>query len=259
MRLDTQINQGSVIISWEDLYEYEASLNESIGAKERFILLSKHAGKIISQLNGIKILDGGGTTVTSHVLKKIFPGSFVVSVNLEGKNDIADVSIEGTLSDYKKIIELSRIEKFDIVFLGEVFEHLFFPYNILKNLITLIKPDGYLILTTPNLANIYNRILLLLGQPLYNYRPIGASPNEDHVTLVTKKQMLNLLRKNLLLDVIAVDGYSYIERRLTPQIFQLPAHAQSGRKLRFVRAIVNKVLPLKFKEGILYVAKKIPC
>ena len=96
-------SEGPIITSWEHMYEYEASLNESIGAKERFILLSKYAGKIISQPNVIKILDGGGTTVTSYVLKKIFPGSFVVSVNLEGKNDIADVSIECSLSDYKKL------------------------------------------------------------------------------------------------------------------------------------------------------------
>jgi len=249
-------SEGPIITSWEHMYEYEASLNESIGAKERFILLSKYAGKIISQPNVIKILDGGGTTVTSYVLKKIFPGSFVVSVNLEGKNDIADVSIEGSLSDYKKIIELSRIEEFDIIFLGEVFEHLFSPYNIMKNLITLIKPSGYLIVTTPNLADIYNRLLLLLGQPLHNYRPIGASPNEDHVTLVTKKQMLNLLRKNLLLDVIAVDGYSYLERKIIVEPEN--KHAQSGRKFRFVRAIVNKFAPLNFREGILYIAKKIP-
>ena len=250
-------SEGPIITSFEHMYEYEASLNESIGAKERFILLSKYAGKIISQPNVIKILDGGGTTVTSYVLKKIFPGSFVVSVNLEGKNDIADVSIECSLSDYKKIIELSQIEEFDIIFLGEVFEHLFSPYNIMKNLITLIKPSGYLIVTTPNLADIYNRLLLLLGQPLHNYRPIGASPNEDHVTLVTKKQMLNLLRKNLLLDVIAVDGYSYLERKIIVETEN--KHSQSGRKLRFVRAIVNKVVPLNFREGILYIAKKISC
>jgi SAM-dependent methyltransferase len=248
-------SEGPIITSFEHMYEYEASLNESIGAKERFILLSKYAGKIISQPNVIKILDGGGTTVTSYVLKKIFPGSFVVSVNLEGKNDIADVSIEGSLSDYKKIIELSRIEEFDIIFLGEVFEHLFSPYNIIKNLITLIKPSGYLIVTTPNLADIYNRLLLLLGQPLHNYRTIGSSPNQDHVTLVTKNQMLNLLRKNLVLDVMDLDGYSYLKRKIIVE--EENKEAQSGRRLRFVRAIVNKVVPINFKEGIFYLAKKI--
>ena len=39
------LTEGSVIISWEDLYEYETSLNSAIGAKERFILLSAHAKK----------------------------------------------------------------------------------------------------------------------------------------------------------------------------------------------------------------------
>ena len=65
------LTEGSVIISWEDLYEYETSLNSAIGAKERFILLSAHAKKIVSQPDVIKILDGGGTNETSYVLKNI--------------------------------------------------------------------------------------------------------------------------------------------------------------------------------------------
>ena len=124
-------------------------------------------------------------------------------------------------------------------------------------MIRLIKPGGYLIISTPNLADIYNRFLLLLGHPLHNYRPIGAYNNQDHITLITKKQMLNLLRDNYLLDVIAVDGYSYLERKIIVETEN--KHSQSGRKLRFVRAIVNKVVPLNFREGILYIAKKISC
>lgn len=81
------------------------------------------------------------------------------------------------------------------------------------NLVRLLRAGGYLIITTPNLANIYNRILLLLGRPLYNYRPLGILPNDDHVTVVNKGQMISILN-NLNLEVCFVKGYSYYEQKV---------------------------------------------
>ncbi|MFC1570891.1 methyltransferase domain-containing protein [Candidatus Omnitrophota bacterium] len=240
-------------LTWQDLYKVEEQLKENIGCKQRFVLLSKHIKQANISVGSPQILDGGGCNFTSLILKKIFPGSTIVSVNIEGKNDIADVSIKGDLCDYEKIIKNSQIDKFDIIFLGEVFEHIVKPYSVLKNLVKLIKPGGCLIITTPNLANIYNRILLLMGHALYNYRPIGIKPNEDHITVVSKKQMLNLLRNELKLEIITVDGYSYYERK----IINKPKNdfSKSGQKLKIARGLINKVLPVSLREGVLYIAK----
>lgn len=100
----------------------------------------------------------------------IFPHSYIVSVNIDGsKNDAADISITADIADCERILKTSSISTFDVIFLGEVFEHLFQPYPTMKRLINLLNPGGYLIITTPNLANIYNRILLMFGKPLYNH------------------------------------------------------------------------------------------
>lgn len=185
----------------------------------------------------------------------MLPDSFIVSVNIDGNNnDVADVSLIADLADYETILQKSNISEFDLIFLGEVFEHLIKPYPTLKKLIELLKPNGYLIITTPNLANIYNRILLLLGKPLYNYRPLGILPNDDHITLVTKNQMINLLRNELKLEICALNGYSYYERKLC--VVPGDPFARSGIRLRFIRGIANRLLPLNCKEGIIYVAKK---
>ena len=56
----------------------------------------------------------------------------------------------------------------DIVYAGEIVEHLYNPDLFLKECHRILAPDGVLVLTTPNLCAWYNRILFLLGvQPLF--------------------------------------------------------------------------------------------
>lgn len=58
---------------------------------------------------------------------------------------------------------------FDVVFAGEIIEHLFDPEHMLDEIRRVLAPGGHLILTTPNLAAWYNRISLLLGyQPFFS-------------------------------------------------------------------------------------------
>jgi SAM-dependent methyltransferase len=58
--------------------------------------------------------------------------------------------------------------QFDVVFCGEVIEHLFSPDALLEDLRRLLHRDGVLVLSTPNLAYWVNRLLLLAGiSPLF--------------------------------------------------------------------------------------------
>jgi len=248
------VNGNQVGITWEYLYDLEKSLNVAIGGKQRFISLSFYATRLIPQRKPLKILDGGGCNFSSHILKSIFVDCFVASINIDGTNDVADVSVTADLGSCEEIAQYSGISKFDVIFLGEVFEHLVKPYSTLNKLMKLLELHGHLIISTPNLANMYNRFLLLFGRPLFNYRPLGVLPCDDHVTVVTRAQMVNFLREQLKLEVILSQGYSYYEQRvgLAPQNH----FARSGMKLRFARKIASKILPTTLSEGILYIARK---
>lgn len=52
---------------------------------------------------------------------------------------------------------------FDAVFAGEVIEHLFDPDHFLNEIHRVLKVDGIFVLSTPNLASLYNRFALLFG------------------------------------------------------------------------------------------------
>jgi SAM-dependent methyltransferase len=45
--------------------------------------------------------------------------------------------------------------KFDLIIAEQVFEHLQYPYRAGKNLLTMLNPGGYLLLTTPFLIKIH--------------------------------------------------------------------------------------------------------
>ena len=58
-------------------------------------------------------------------------------------------------------------DSFDMVFAGEIIEHLFSTDHFLDEIYRVLKPGGYFIITTPNLASWHCRSLLLLGYQPY--------------------------------------------------------------------------------------------
>jgi 2-polyprenyl-3-methyl-5-hydroxy-6-metoxy-1,4-benzoquinol methylase len=101
--------------------------------------------------------------------------------------------------------ELPR-EHFDIIFCGEVLEHLFSPDSLMDDLRKLVRTDGVVILSTPNLAYWANRLLLLAGiSPLFlensarfklgrRMRALGqGSETQGHVRLFTHEALIEFL------------------------------------------------------------------
>jgi 2-polyprenyl-3-methyl-5-hydroxy-6-metoxy-1,4-benzoquinol methylase len=97
--------------------------------------------------------------------------------------------------------------KFDIIFCGEVLEHLFSPDDLLDEIKRLMLNGSILILSTPNLAYLPNRLLLLFGiSPLFlenssefklgrKYKFLGQSnETEGHIKVFTFGALVDLLK-----------------------------------------------------------------
>ncbi len=93
---------------------------------------------------------------------------------------------------------------FDVILCSEVIEHLFSPDDLLDEMARLLKPDGYIILTTPNLASWKNRIALLLGwQPFasevstrqrYGNPLASRGRPSGHLRLFTLRALLEMVK-----------------------------------------------------------------
>jgi SAM-dependent methyltransferase len=97
-------------------------------------------------------------------------------------------------------------EQFDVVFLGEVIEHVFSPDALLEDLKALLRDDGVMVLSTPNLAYWVNRLLLVAGiSPLFvensarvklgrRFRFLGQfNETQGHIRVFTYSAVRDLL------------------------------------------------------------------
>ena len=80
---------------------------------------------------------------------------------------------------------------FDLIFAGEIIEHLIDTDGFLRELHRCLRPQGHLLLTTPNLASFENRIRILLGRyPMWvNYGLHGSGHIRAYTPRVLKYQL----------------------------------------------------------------------
>lgn len=91
---------------------------------------------------------------------------------------------------------------FDVVVCSEVLEHVFSPDEVLDEIARVLKPEGYAVITTPNLASWRNRVALVLGwQPFmtevstrrrYGNPLAPAGPPSGHLRLFTPRALFEL-------------------------------------------------------------------
>lgn len=114
---------------------------------------------------------------------------------------------------------------FDLITAGEIIEHIYDTDFFLEEIRRLLKKDGLLLISTPNIASLGRRILLMFGlNPI-----IEISPNEmdspGHIRYFTFKTLRWLLEKHgfkILVtksDVLNLTGDGRIKSLLIPKIF----------------------------------------
>jgi glycosyltransferase involved in cell wall biosynthesis len=99
-------------------------------------------------------------------------------------------------------LDFKSLGRYDAVILGDVLEHIRNPKDVLERVSKLLKPGGKVLISLPNVANIWIRLNLLLGR--FNYSRVGIM-DESHLrffTLQTSKQ----LAADSGLDIIGINA-----------------------------------------------------
>ena len=95
--------------------------------------------------------------------------------------------------DFVSLQEILPNEDFDVAIFGDVLEHLRNPWQILKETKSLLKPDGYVVASIPNIAHGSIRLALLQGK--FEYSELGILDN-THLRFFTKKTVEDLFDKS---------------------------------------------------------------
>lgn len=99
-------------------------------------------------------------------------------------------------------IDLSTVGRFDAIVFGDVLEHLRNPREVLQKVHALLTPGGKVLMSLPNVANIWVRLNLLFGN--FNYSRVGIL-DESHLRFFTLQTMKQLAAESGL-DVISINA-----------------------------------------------------
>ena len=105
-------------------------------------------------------------------------------------NEAKKKGIKCIFQDLEKRWKLNS-EMFDFVVLADVLEHLFNYDFVIKEAKRVLKKGGTIIITTPNLASLRNRIKLFMGKQL-DWLDEGS---KGHIRLFTCSYLRSLLKK----------------------------------------------------------------
>lgn len=138
-----------------------------------------------------------GTSQFSPLLKSLRPQWQVVSWDLgEGSRALAEAGgVEFHWGDaLVGVPDSLKASQFDLILCSEVMEHLQGnPHKMLRHLSSLLLPGGHLLITTPNLARLFNRIKLLLGRT-----PLETIAAQDdwggHIREYTRREVAEFCR-----------------------------------------------------------------
>ncbi len=85
---------------------------------------------------------------------------------------------------------------FDVIIAYEIIEHIYDTTQIIKECYRVLKPKGFILISTPNLNSIPNRLRILFGFPIPT---LGYHPDTfcgDHIRIFNKGTLSKLLQKN---------------------------------------------------------------
>uniref|UniRef100_A0A7J3YTI3 Class I SAM-dependent methyltransferase n=1 Tax=Ignisphaera aggregans TaxID=334771 RepID=A0A7J3YTI3_9CREN len=159
---------------------------------------------------GATVLDiGAQPFITSCALKKL--GYEVIALDIEPEPYI-EIAKSCDVNVIKCDLEKDElgVTDTDCAVFTEVLEHLHYYYApiVLARINRFLKVGGHLILTTPNIASLFRRLRLILGeQPIYKY----------HVREYTMNEVLTMVREAGF-DVVkayysAVNDLTYIDAK----------------------------------------------
>ncbi|MGI9032728.1 MAG: class I SAM-dependent methyltransferase [Acidimicrobiales bacterium] len=166
----------------------------------------------------VSILDlGCGDGAIADLVGSRFPEADVVALDWSRQAlvGVRQRGLRGVLGGIDGPVLPLRTGAFDVVLLSEVLEHLVDPDAALDEVRRVLVPGGTLLLSTPNLAAWFNRVLLAFGvQPVFSEvstRGVYGRPGSTvvgHLRLFTARALTGLLRDRGFVDV-ELSGASY--------------------------------------------------
>ncbi len=166
-------------------YDIEVDLNAE-GTSHRMMVDFVGSNKVVLDVGCssgylAKVLQAAGNTVSGV---EYDPEAAEIAEQYLAKLIVADLENDD-------LAELFGDDRFEVIVFGDVLEHLRDPLTTLRQARRLLTPNGYIVISIPNIAHGDVRMSLMLGR--FEYRNLGLLDN-THVHFVTRATLRELLR-----------------------------------------------------------------
>ena len=133
-----------------------------------------------------------------HVTKAIkSQNNYVVAVERDGRleNELLTIADKVVITDldWLDLREQCGQKQFDVILAGDVLEHCLHPDLVLLQFHDLLKDNGYIVLSIPNVAHGDVRLALLQGN--FEYRETGLL-DHTHIRFFTRATLEHFLIRN---------------------------------------------------------------
>ena len=149
---------------------------------------------IPSSASGYNVLEiGCGTGATLKKLKDIGIATSTTGIELNPLKQNHYDSIDYLFLDNIETMEFSPSLKdaFDIILVGDVLEHLIDPWTALKKINNLLKMDGKIIMSIPNIRH-YSALKSIFLNGDFKYTQDGIL-DQTHLRFFAKKNIIELI------------------------------------------------------------------
>jgi 2-polyprenyl-3-methyl-5-hydroxy-6-metoxy-1,4-benzoquinol methylase len=110
--------------------------------------------------------------------------------------------------------EVDKLKKwrteYDVIIFGDVLEHLIDPLAVLSSVRKLLRRDGLVVISVPNIGFIMMRALHLLGK--FNYNSKGGIMDGSHLRFFTKDSLARMCLTSGY-KVEKIEGYNLVKHR----------------------------------------------
>ena len=217
---------------------------------------------ILSQIKpGSKVLEFGpaGGRMTKILQEEYHCRVFIVEYEQEAYNRAIRFAVAGLCDDIENLKWKSiwQNEMFDYIIFADVLEHLKSPYTVLNETVELLKDDGIVLISIPNIA--HNDVLAKMYFNHFDYTDIGildathlhfwAEENLDEFEKNTEYKLLNVFYKTV--PTRTTEQFRAFDSVLPEELSSLFYTRVNGEVYQFI-------LKLQKKDFIKKVELKIP-
>jgi methionine biosynthesis protein MetW len=186
---------------YSNIFGREADRYYKIQERKIKIVLSFLENREKSRILDIGCADG---FISSVIAKETGAKVYGIDISKTSISKAIKKGIEAKVVNVDKEKFPFKDNSFDAIFCGDVLEHVYDTESVLRGINRILKKEGYVIISVPNIASWYNRGFLFLGfMPTWvesSLRTYTGNPfikeGVGHIHAFTKRSLNDLLEIN---------------------------------------------------------------